>query len=224
MHTPQQFCFEAYRLDVPNEQHWHGPRPLHLTPKAARVLHYLLEHAGQLVTKVELFQSVWPEAMVSDEVLTNCISELRQALEDPAQAPRFIQTVHRRGYRFLVPVTVAAGRAAADNVNPLPPCDRAPRLGPVVGRETEVVYLRRCLEKARQGTRQVVFVTGEAGMGKTTVVDAFLAAVGGEAPIRVAWGQCLDHYGAGEAYLPVLDALGRLCREPGQAQLRALLD
>jgi DNA-binding winged helix-turn-helix (wHTH) protein len=126
MHSPQQFCFEAYRLDVPNELLWHGPRPLHLTPKAVRVLHYLLEHAGQLVTKVELFQSVWPETMVSDGVLTNCIGELRQALEDLAQAPRFIQTVHRRGYRFLAPVTVTAGRAAADDVSPLPPATKPP--------------------------------------------------------------------------------------------------
>src|SRR5207245_8920796 len=95
-------------LDLPDEQLWCGAQVLPLTTKALRVLGLLVAHAGQLVNKDTLFQVVWPEAAVSDGVLTNCIGELRRALGDTAQAPRFIQTVHRRGYRFLAPVTVLA--------------------------------------------------------------------------------------------------------------------
>src|SRR5215467_9445284 len=102
-----QFCFADYRLDLHNEQLWCGSQALPLTTKALRVLGLLMVHAGQLVSKDALFQAVWPEAAVSDGVLSNCIGELRKALGETAQAPLFIQTVHRRGYRFLAPVTVS---------------------------------------------------------------------------------------------------------------------
>jgi DNA-binding winged helix-turn-helix (wHTH) protein len=96
MATASQWCFEGYRLDLPNEQLWCGAQAVPLTAKALRVLGTLVAHAGQLVTKDTLFQAVWPEAAVSEGVLSNCIGELRQALGDRAQAPRFIQTVYRR--------------------------------------------------------------------------------------------------------------------------------
>ena len=64
---------------------------------------------------------------------------------------------------------------------------------------------------ARQ--RQLVFVTGEPGIGKTALVEAFLAQIGLGEPLRIGRGQCVEQYGAGEAYLPVLEALGRLGRE-----------
>jgi DNA-binding winged helix-turn-helix (wHTH) protein/predicted ATPase len=218
-----QFRFDAYRLEVRNEQLWCGAQAIRLTAKAFCVLRYLVEHAGQLVTKDALFRAVWPETVVSEGVLTNCIGELRKALGDAAQAPRFIATVHRRGYRFIAPVTLigpseptAYAASAAVPISPAPP----PLL---VGREAEVQALRQLLEQALQGQRRVVFVTGEAGIGKTTVVDAFLSTMTGAAPSWVAWGQCIAHYGAGEAYLPVLDALGRLCRTPGHECLVALL-
>ncbi len=67
------------------------------------------------------------------------------------------------------------------------------------------------------------FVTGEPGIGKTTVVEAFCTRVAAEAPVWLAQGQCLEHYGPGEAYLPVLAARGRLCRGPEGALLLALL-
>jgi DNA-binding winged helix-turn-helix (wHTH) protein len=244
MAAAPQFCFDVYRLDLPNEQLWCGAQAVPLTAKALRVLGLLVAHAGQLVTKDALFQAVWPEAVVSEGVLSNCIGELRKALGDTAQAPRFIQTVHRRGYRFLAPVTGAAPPAAPPAVSGLPaapvsPLSSAtasaegalrPSLAPastlpplLVGRDAEVAALRQHLGQALQGQRQVVLVSGEAGLGKTTVVDAFLATLAPDPPVWVAWGQCLPHYGAGEAYLPVLDALGRLGRAPEHTRLLALL-
>ena len=66
------------------------------------------------------------------------------------------------------------------------------------------------------GERQVVFVTGEAGIGKTALVDTFARGIASDRGIRIGRGQCLEQYGTGEAYLPVLEAIGRLCREQGQ--------
>jgi predicted ATPase/DNA-binding winged helix-turn-helix (wHTH) protein len=92
-----------------------------------------------------------------------------------------------------------------------------------IGREAELAQLHSWLHQALQGTRQVVFVTGETGLGKTTLVEAFLEDVGGDGRLWVGRGQCLEHYGVGEAYLPVLEALGRLCRQPDGQTLLALL-
>src|SRR5262249_53426908 len=100
------FHFAGYRLDLPNACLWCGAQAVHLTPKAFAVLHALVQHAGQLLTKDALLQAAWPDTAVSEAALTICIGELRKALGETAQAPRFIQTVHRRGYRFVAPVTV----------------------------------------------------------------------------------------------------------------------
>ena len=86
--------------------------------------------------------------------------------------------------------------------------------GPIVGRQGEVEALERWFQRAAQGTRQLVFVSGEAGVGKTTVVDLLLARLGAGSGVRIARGQCVEHYGEGEPYLPVLEALGQLSRGP----------
>lgn len=75
----------------------------------------------------------------------------------------------------------------------------------------------------RQGQRQVGCIVGEPGIGKTALVEAFVAQVSAIEDVWVGHGQCMDHYGAGEAYLPVLEALGRLCRAPAGAPLVAVL-
>src|SRR5262245_9912924 len=86
---------------------------------------------------------------------------------------------------------------------------------PLVGRQSELTQLQHLFEKALRGERQVVFVTGEAGIGKTTLVDAFLAQLRGRADVRITSGQCVEQYGPGEAYLPLLEATTSLCRAPG---------
>ena len=82
----------------------------------------------------------------------------------------------------------------------------------IVGREVELEQLQRWWIQALEGDRQVVFITGEAGIGKTTVVDTFVAQLPATATLWVGRGQCIEQYGVGEAYLPLLEALGRLCR------------
>jgi DNA-binding winged helix-turn-helix (wHTH) protein len=256
----QDYHFGPFRLDLGNERLWRSHEEVILRPKSFAVLGYLVVRPGQLVTREEVLRATWPGIAVSDAVLTVCIGEIRQALGDNHHAPRYIETVHRRGYRFIATIRMAPGSEDPPGLERSPEAAPSPQgafslfplgtqhstlstvsvapspqgafslfplgtqhsaLGTasVVGREAQVYQLESWLEQARQGRRQVVFVTGEAGIGKTTLVHAFLAQVASGEPLWVARGQCMAHYGAGEPYLPVLDALGRLCREPGSATL-----
>jgi DNA-binding winged helix-turn-helix (wHTH) protein/predicted ATPase len=187
-----------------------GAREIRLTPKAAAVLAALTTRPGALVTKRDLFATVWPGVAVSDAALTSCIQELRGALGDDARRPRYIETIHRRGYRFIAPVSsAAAGLPPA-----VPPAH-------VVGREHALATLGSWLADARDGTRQIVLVSGEPGIGKTTVVETCLAAAVEEGFV-VGPGRCIEHYGAGEAYLPLLEALTRLGAAPDSALVPVL--
>src|SRR5579859_7405755 len=92
--------FGLYQLD-PAQGLRRGTRDIRITPKSLSLLHFLAERAGQVVTKEDVFHTVWPDATVSDSALTSCIQELRPVLRDDARQPRFIETLHRRGYRFI---------------------------------------------------------------------------------------------------------------------------
>ena len=101
----------AVRLEMENEWAWCGPRRLELTPRAFAVLRHLVEHGGRLVTKEELLTTLWHDAIVSDAALASCIRDLRKALGDSSEAPRYIETVHRRGFRFIGPIAHATTAA-----------------------------------------------------------------------------------------------------------------
>jgi predicted ATPase/DNA-binding winged helix-turn-helix (wHTH) protein len=222
-------CFGSYRLDLVNECLWRGMQVVPLRPKPFAVLRYLMEHAGRLVAKAELLHAVWPETIVSTEVLKGYIHDLRTVLGDDPHAPQFIETVGRRGYRFIAPLTTSAPPVSSSTfqVSSLaagPAPSSPPRTSLIVGREAELQQLQGWLEKALRGERQVVFVTGEAGIGKTTVVDAFLERAVHQRGCWLGQGQCIEHFGEGEAYLPVLAALGQLCRAPGHKRFRVLLE
>jgi hypothetical protein len=171
------------------------------------------------VTKTELFDTIWADTVVTDGVLKFCIRELRSALGDDAKASQFIETVHRRGYRFI-----AALRCA-----PRIPSSRFQVQGSklptpgFVGREVELAQLQGWLEKALQGERQIVFVTGEPGIGKTTLVEAFCSFLRATTELLIGVGQCVEQFGAGEAYRPVIEALRRVCRQSDGQQLISLL-
>src|SRR5262249_6800843 len=212
----------AVRLDPTNACLWRGTEARRLTPQAWAVLAVLVAQAGQLVTKETLLQTAWPETVVSEAALVVCIREIRQALGDTARTPQYLETVHRRGYRFIG----ALARSGGDPT-PVPPRGiggppGAP--GAAVGREAELGTLHGWLAQARRAERCVGFVLGETGIGKTTLVDTFLAQAAATGALWLGRGQCVEQYGAGEAYLPVLEALGQLCRGPEAARVVALLE
>jgi predicted ATPase len=214
-----EVSFGHHRFDPQSGRLWAGRREVGLTPRAAAVLAVLLARAGQLVTRRELFDSVWGDTVVGDAALTACIQELRGALGDDARRPRFIETRHRRGYRFAARVLPGSPPSSRGATAPPPP--GPPAL--VVGRDRELGELRACLQRAADGHRQIVFVTGEPGIGKTTLIERFLAEAARGERVRVAQGRCIETHGAGEAYLPLLEALTRLCREPGGQAITRLL-
>jgi DNA-binding winged helix-turn-helix (wHTH) protein/tetratricopeptide (TPR) repeat protein len=223
------FVFGSFQLDVANSSLKRGKQALVLTPKAFNVLRYLVEHAGQLVIKDNLWRAVWPGVTVTDAALAVCVSEIRKALRDETRTPRYIETVHRLGYRFIAPVSTQSVRVSDSGVQSqdlnlvrsLPSATQH-----FVGREAELAQLHKWLERALEGERQIIFMTGEPGIGKTTLVEKFLQQeqISREERLWIGRGQCIEHYGTGEAYLPVLDALGRLCRESGGGRLVELLD
>ncbi len=269
MESKPQIIFSPFRLDTVNQCLWRDEQAIALTPKAFALLKHLIERAGQLVTKEELLNAVWPETYVSDAVLKVYVGELRKALGDDAKSAKFIETLHRRGYRFIGQIAAnregesgrarereseRAGERESERAGeresgverprclPLPhsptlplshsPTPRLsgahqrlsllPMMG-LVGREAALEQMRDWLSRALGGERQVVFVTGEAGIGKTALVEAFRQSLAAEQHIRIAYGQCLEQYGAGEAYLPILEAVSRLCREPGGVGVVGLL-
>jgi tetratricopeptide (TPR) repeat protein len=175
---------------------------------------------------------VWPETFVGDAVLKVTVQQLREALDDDPKAPRFIETSHRRGYRFIGEITKPKESPTKNQFTPddfpsgaFPASAFSsgsfysgafPVYAGVVGREQALGVLQRRLRRTLRGQRQIVFVTGEAGIGKTSLVDAFSRTIPTDGGIRVIRGQCLEQYGTGEAYLPVLEAMGRLCRNEQQ--------
>src|SRR5262249_10507419 len=93
--------FAGFVLDAAEGRLTFGDEVLPLRRGAVAVLHYLALRPGRLVTKTEIFAAIWPAVTVSEIVLAVCISELRKVLDDSAKVPRFIETVHGRGYRFI---------------------------------------------------------------------------------------------------------------------------
>lgn len=248
---PDLLSFSPFRLDTTNQVLWQGLRSIALTPKAFVVLRYLMERQGRLVTKEELLNAAWPGIYVSDAALKVCIRRIRQALGDVQHPPQYIETVHWRGYRFIGDIELfepnrnkeETGDWRLEASPPSPPVSdfkplasngtasfSPPVSGPqplassLVGREAEMVQLDGWLEKALQGERQIIFVTGEPGIGKTAIVETFLTRAATRGDVWTARGQCVAHYGTGEAYLPMLEALERLCRAPGHERLTALLN
>jgi hypothetical protein len=186
------------------------------------VLDALVAQAGQLVTKETLLEAVWPDTVVSEAALVVCIREIRQALGDAARTPQYLETVHRRGYRFIGPLArQGGGPTPAALMGSAGPAEVP---GAALGREAELRTLHGWLAQAQRGERCVGFVTGEAGIGKTTLVDTFVAQAAAAGALGLGRGQCVEQYGAGEAYLPVLEALGQLCRGPESGRLLALLE
>src|SRR5712671_1887915 len=105
------FQFEGFMLDVARSSLRAADRDIQLRPKAFEVLRYLVENADRLITKEEFIRAIWPNVIVTDEALSHCISEIRQAIGDSTQT--IIATVPRRGYRFAAAVSrVAAGADA----------------------------------------------------------------------------------------------------------------
>ena len=203
MSNDPRIHFPPFALDPVNECLWQGSTVIRLRPKAFGVLEQLVSRAGELVSKQDLISAVWPDRFVGDAVLKVAIRQIREALFDNSKSPRFIETAHRRGYRFIADTSVGLQTPARDGATP--GASAPARLRPadlpaaIVGRELALSRMLAWLDRARGGERQVVFVTGEPGIGKTTLLDSFARSIRPDRTVRMCSGHCLAHYGMGEA-------------------------
>ncbi len=198
--------FAAFRLDTGNECLWHDGVQIALPPRPFMVLRYLVENPARLITHDELLDALWPETYVQPQVLRTYMLDLRKVLGDDAGQPRFIQTLPKRGYCFVAPVSEHEGDARDAGVGG----DGSASKGrSIVGRDEDLICLRAEAKRVEHGQRRVVFVTGEAGIGKSALVDAFCHRL--DARWSVARGQCVEGFGGKEEYYPVMEALGQLC-------------
>jgi DNA-binding winged helix-turn-helix (wHTH) protein/tetratricopeptide (TPR) repeat protein len=199
--------FPPFRLNLDSERLWKNSEEIQLSRKPFALLRHLVQHPRRLVSHDEILEAVWGKIAMSESLLRTHLSAVRQVL-----GPGFIETVVGRGYRFVPEVKrldleVSPGNAAST------PATGNGRL--VVGRDVELDSLREAFRSAKDRRRTTVFVSGEAGTGKTTLVDLFLERASVPGPVLVGWGTCVEQYGSERAYLPVLDAISAVCRGRG---------
>jgi DNA-binding winged helix-turn-helix (wHTH) protein/tetratricopeptide (TPR) repeat protein len=204
--------FGPFRLDVGEQRLWRGNDELKLRRKPFAILRFLTENPLRLATQEEVIEAVWGKIAMSESLLRTHLSEVRRVLGEGA-----IETVVGRGYRFLLEVEAEKPATRQLHVAALP---STPNL---VGRSGEMAVLQQLFEAALQQRRQMIFVTGDPGIGKTALSDAFVAEVAEASGALIARGSCVEQFGTGEAYLPVLAALGAVCRGPDGERIIELL-
>jgi predicted ATPase/DNA-binding winged helix-turn-helix (wHTH) protein len=218
--------FDAFRLDSSNGCLWRGGEQIDLPPKPFAILNFLVENPGRLITHDELLDKLWPETFVQPQVLRTYVLGLRKILGDEAGNPRFIQTMPKRGYRFVASVTDSEEPLSASTPGATYPSASAAHGGSpgFVNRTQELALLGAefgRMGQGKQGKRRLVFVTGEAGIGKTALVDHFCRGL--PAGTIVARGECVPGVGASEEYYPVNEALGHLCTSAAAEEICGVL-
>ena len=198
--------FPPFRLDLDDERLWKDGKELHLRRKPFAILRYLVQHPRRLVTQHEIVEAVWGNIAMSESLLRTHMSELRRVLGEGT-----IETVVGRGYRFLLEVKCLELNLSRGETGSMAKGNGMV----VVGRDAELDSLRAAFQSAKDRRRTTVFVTGEAGTGKTTLVDAFLEEARASGRVLIGSGACVEQYGSGQAYLPVLEAVDALCRARG---------
>lgn len=207
----------SYRIDLDAELLWHDAQAIPLRPKTWLVLRYLVEAAGHLVTKRELLDRVWQDTAVEEKTLNASIAEIRHAFGDSAREPRYVETVHRRGFRFVAALS-STDEPAPATIGALQTRRSAAERSPFLGRETELHSLRRMRVALRDGLGAVVTLSGPAGAGKSRLVRELLADEGADDG-SVLIGRCLE--GAGVPYWPWVEMLRVYIRASGPEAVRA---
>jgi DNA-binding winged helix-turn-helix (wHTH) protein len=151
----------SYSLDCLNQQLWCGETAANVPPKVFQLLVYLRDNPGRIIDYDELLDAVWPREAVQPEILKTYIKTIRRLLGDDPHHPTFIETRMRCGYRFIGKLPDRCNDTSS-------PAER------LIGREDAMKTLRRGFGIAMHGRRQVVFVVGEAGIGKTRLLDEFV--------------------------------------------------
>src|SRR5262249_20761555 len=172
--------FHCVHMDAVNQCLWRDGIRISLTPKAFAIFQYLADRAGQLVTKQQLLDNVWPNTYVLEEGLKAYILEIRRALGDDAKQPQYIQTQAKLGYRLIGPVSKSPACLSL----------AIERDAIFVGRQPELDVLNAMLRQALSGPTRIVFISGEVGIGRSALIRAFLKGAAAEEDLLVGVGRC----------------------------------
>lgn len=211
----QVYEFGPFRVDGAERTLLREGSPIALTDKVFDLLWLLVQNRGHALTKAELMRGLWPDTVVEENNLTVNISTLRKALGENAGRRRYIETLSRRGYRFVADV-----REPRSESLPSPSFQQRPTF---VGRGAELSRLTGLLERARAGRGRLAFIDADPGMGKTVLAEEFLALAQSQGRLLLAQGRCLEQFGTGEAYLPFLEACRALLLGPDGERVAPLV-
>lgn len=207
-----EVSFGAFRLDLQRRELWRDTVQVRLRKKTSHVLCCLIEGAGEVVSAEDLFACVWPGTAVTPRVLTNVIGELRRALGEERGRSRIVNE-HGRGYRFVLDDD-------SDGQNEVGSSGGLPLF---VGRELELERLASIAAAALDGNRQVVFIAGEAGIGKSTLLAVFEERVRASMPFLVARSGTAQRESEVEPFAPILDLLEQIADQAPEVELGELL-
>jgi DNA-binding winged helix-turn-helix (wHTH) protein len=202
------YRFGQFRMEPSQRRLLHNGEPVPLTAKAFDLLLTLVRHSGQLVTKQTLLNTVWPDVVVDESNLTFTISILRKALGEPRTGRGYIETVPKQGYRFVAPLL-----PTVPDPKPLE------SFASVVERDQQLRVLMDAFVQAQSGKPQVRFISGEAGLGKTSLVRLLESSVQASGSAVFATGNCIDHQSQSEPYFPIFEALGQVARSDSRERL-----
>ena len=209
------------RIDLDAQVLWRDGRQVPLRPRTWAVLCHLVERPGALVTKHDLLDAVWGHVAVSEATLSQSISELRKALGDDSRQPRVIATVHRRGFRFLGGIGVVGRTASAPfGASAVQPRDGS-GAGLLVGRDEALDRLHAAFADACGGARRLALISGEPGIGKTTLAAAFVGSLGGDVAVGLAGGA--GELSSVEPFFPIVEAFRSLAGGPHGAVVAEVL-
>jgi DNA-binding winged helix-turn-helix (wHTH) protein len=224
MSPKRSFIFDRYRLDEQERQLLLGTQVVPLPPRLFDLLALLVRNAGRLLPKQDLLDRVWSDVAVEEGSLTRSISSLRRALGSTADGQDYIQTVSKRGYRFIANVRETTdddleGTRLAGRI-PLPPSLLATAEVDFVGREAELVQMQDVWQRAKGGRYQLLLVAGEPGIGKTRLSLEFARSRGAEGSTVLVGRSDEENL---VPYQPFVESLTWYVRHCPEADLRAQL-
>jgi DNA-binding winged helix-turn-helix (wHTH) protein len=179
------YAFDEFEFDAERLELRQAGQPCKADVLVLRLLRALVGRPGQLVSKRELIDEVWEGRAVSENVITVAMARLRKTLGQGAGAREFVKNVHGRGYRFVQPVAERATPLASL----VTPDSHVGARSPFVGRSAPLERLRAALRDASAGRGSVCLAVGEAGIGKTRLIEELLADAD-PGSLRVAWAHC----------------------------------
>ena len=219
--------FPEFALDPHDQSLVRGGVRQRLSAKDFALLYHLASCPGRTMSQQELLRAAWGNLAIGSDVLKVRIAKLRRLLGDDAREPRIIATIHGQGYRFLpLPETTVQPTNADTFESP----------APVIERTVAAQALSQARDRVLRDQRRLVLVSGGLGVGKTTLLTRFLNRVRGAEPAAgrtdrparsgravIGSGQCIRHYGVGEPFLPIMQAVSTLLQQDVDDMLAAAL-